>query len=190
MKKVKVRFAPSPTGPLHIGGARSALFNHLFAVHQDGEMVLRIEDTDLDRSRREYEEEIIDSLKWLGINWTEGVDVGGENEPYRQTERRVIYEDYANKLIESGQAYYCFCTEEELEAERQALLAEGQIVRYSGKCRHLEQEEIAQKIESGIKPAIRFKVPANKIYVVNDLVRGRISFESDNEGDFIIIKSD
>lgn len=190
MKNIKVRFAPSPTGPLHIGGARSALFNHLFTIHQGGEMVLRIEDTDLDRSRREYEEEIIESLKWLGISWTEGVDIGGENEPYRQTERRAIYEEYVNKLIESGQAYYCFCTEEELEAERQALLANGQIVRYSGKCRDLDQEEIAKKLESGIKPAIRFKVPANRIYVVNDLVRGRINFESDNEGDFIILKSD
>ncbi len=190
MNKIKVRFAPSPTGPLHIGGARSALFNYLFAAHNDGEMILRIEDTDLERSRREYETEIIDSLKWLGISWAEGIDAQGDNGPYRQTERLSIYNEYAQKLLDSGQAYYCFCTEEELEKERQALLENGQIVHYSGKCRHLSKEDIQEKLKSGLKPAIRFKVPENKVYIVDDMVRGRVSFESANEGDFIIIKSD
>ena len=110
MNKIKVRFAPSPTGPLHIGGARSALFNYLFASRYNGEMVLRIEDTDLERSRLEYEGEIIDSLKWLGLGWSEGIDTGGPNEPYRQTERLPIYQEYAEKLLEAGQAY-CFCSE-------------------------------------------------------------------------------
>jgi len=190
MDEVKVRFAPSPTGPLHIGGARSALFNYLFAARYDGKMVLRIEDTDLERSRREYEEEIIESLKWLGIVWEEGVGASEENGPYRQSERLPVYEEYVKKLLDMGQAYCCFCTEEELEKERQSLLARGELVQYSGKCRYLREEEIKEKLDKGIKPAIRFKVPANKIYTVNDLVRGRISFESDGIGDFIIMKSD
>ncbi|MBO8158014.1 glutamate--tRNA ligase [Thermosyntropha sp.] len=190
MKKIKVRFAPSPTGPLHIGGARSALFNYLFAVSNNGEMVLRIEDTDLERSKREYEEEIIESLRWLGISWTEGVDVGGDNGPYRQTERLDIYREYVEKLLEKGLAYECFCSEEELEKERQEFLAKGEMVRYSGKCRYLTPEEREEKKRQGIKPVIRFKVPENKVYVVNDLVRGKVAFETNNIGDFIIVKSD
>lgn len=190
MSKARVRFAPSPTGPLHIGGARSALFNYLFAAHQGGELVLRIEDTDLDRSRPEYEEEIITSLRWLGLTWTEGVDVGGPHEPYRQTERLETYQDYANKLLESGHAYYCFCSEEDLEAERQAMMESGEMPRYSGKCRHLTAERVAELLAQGEKPTIRFKVPANTLYMVDDLVRGRVSFDSNNIGDFIIVKSD
>ena len=190
MSKARVRFAPSPTGPLHIGGARSALFNYLFAAHQGGELVLRIEDTDLDRSRPEYEEEIITSLRWLGLTWTEGVDVGGPHEPYRQTERLETYQDYANKLLESGHAYYCFCSEEDLEAERQAMMESGEMPRYSGKCRHLTAERVAELLAQGQKPTIRFKVPANTLYMVDDLVRGRVSFDSNNIGDFIIVKSD
>lgn len=190
MKKCKVRFAPSPTGPLHIGGARSALFNYLFASHQDGEMVMRIEDTDLDRSRREYEDEILESLQWLGIHWGEGVAQGGENGPYRQTERLEIYRQYIQELLDKGMAYYCFCTQEELEKERQEQLSSGKMQRYSGKCSNLSEEEINVRLDAGIKPSIRFRVPQNRIYVVDDLVRGRVSFESDNSGDFIIVKSD
>lgn len=190
MKECKVRFAPSPTGPLHIGGARSALFNYLFAAHQDGQMVVRIEDTDLDRSRREYEDEIIESLQWLGVTWTEGINQGGENGPYRQTERLNIYQEYVQRLLDQGDAYYCFCTPEELESERQEQLENGQMQRYSGKCSHLSEQEIRDRLKSGLKPSIRFRVPYHQIYVVNDLVRGSISFESDNSGDFIILKSD
>src|SRR5665647_659929 len=190
MKKCKVRFAPSPTGPLHIGGARSALFNYLFASHQDGEMVMRIEDTDLDRSRREYEDEILESLQWLGIHWGEGVAQGGENGPYRQTERLEIYRQYIQELLDKGMAYYCFCTQEELEKERQEQLSSGKMQRYSGKCSNLSEEEINVRLDAGIKPSIRFRVPQNTIYVVNDLVRDNVSFESDNSGDFIIVKSD
>lgn len=190
MNKLKVRFAPSPTGPLHIGGARSALFNYLLAENQKGEMVLRIEDTDLDRSKREYEEEIIESLKWLGIEWAEGIGAGGENGPYRQTERLAIYQEYIQKLLDSGHAYYCFCTEEELEKERQALIERGETPRYTGKCRGLTAEEREQKLAQGLKPTIRFQIPAHKIYIVDDLVRGRVSFATDDMGDFIIVKSD
>src|SRR5690554_3802566 len=118
MSKVRVRYAPSPTGPLHIGGARSALFNWLFARHFGGTMLVRIEDTDLERSTREAEELILDSLRWLGIDWDEGIDVGGDHGPYRQQERLALYKPYTQKLLESGHAYECYCTEEELEAER------------------------------------------------------------------------
>ncbi len=190
MKKCKVRFAPSPTGPLHIGGARSALFNYLFAGHQNGEMVMRIEDTDQDRSRREYEDEIIESLQWLGITWTEGVAQGGDNGPYRQMERLEIYQQYVQELLDNGKAYYCFCTQEELEMERQEQLAMGKMQRYSGKCCALSDQEIKERLEAGIKPSVRFRVPQHQVYVVDDLVRGKVSFESDNSGDFIIAKSD
>ncbi len=190
MNKIKVRFAPSPTGPLHIGGARSALFNYLFASRYNGEMVLRIEDTDLERSSREYENEIIDSLRWLGLDWSEGLDIGGPQGPYRQTERLPIYQEYAEKLLETGQAYYCFCSEEDLEAERKELLDSGQMQKYSGKCRQLSVTEREEKLAQGINPAIRYKVPAHQFYIVDDLVRGRVSFASDDIGDFIIVKSD
>lgn len=190
MSKVKVRFAPSPTGPLHIGGARSALFNYLLAENTGGDLVLRIEDTDLDRSSREYEEEILESLRWLGIKWAEGVDVGGDNAPYRQTERLDIYSKYVEKLLDLGVAYECFCSEEELATEREDLLAKGELVRYRGKCRHLSPEEREAKKAAGIKPAIRFRVPDHTILVVNDLVRGNVTFDSSLMGDFIIVKSD
>lgn len=190
MNKIKVRFAPSPTGPLHIGGARSALFNYLLAEHEKGELVLRIEDTDLERSRRKYEDEIIESLKWLGIKWSEGIGAGGDNGPYRQTERLEIYKKYIDILLQKGLAYYCFCSEEDLEAERQALLAKGGMPKYSGKCRNLTDKEVQERLADGQKASIRFKVPSGRAYIVDDLVRGKVSFESDNEGDFIIVKSD
>lgn len=190
MKKPKVRFAPSPTGPLHIGGARSALFNYLYMAHYGGEMVLRIEDTDLERSRREYEEEIIESLSWLGLTWTEGVDSGGENGPYRQTERLDIYRQYTRQLLEQGQAYYCFCSQEEIKAERQEQFARGLTPHYGGKCSQLDEAEVKKRLEAGEPASIRFRVPQNTIFVVNDLVRDKVSFESENSGDFIIVKSD
>ncbi len=190
MRKNKVRFAPSPTGPLHIGGARSALFNYLFAAHQGGELVVRIEDTDLDRSRREYEDEILESLKWLGITWNEGIQAGGDNGPYRQTERLDIYRQYIKQLLEQGDAYYCFCSPEELETEREQQMQNGQMQRYSGRCCGLTEREARERIAAGIQPSVRFRVPAHQMYIVNDLVRGTVSFESDNSGDFIILKSD
>jgi nondiscriminating glutamyl-tRNA synthetase len=190
VKKTKVRFAPSPTGPLHIGGARSALFNYLYAEHCGGEMVLRIEDTDLDRSHRKYEEEIIESLQWLGMTWKEGIKAGGENGPYRQTERLDLYRQYVQQLIDQGNAYYCFCSQEELEAERQEQYAQGLTPRYGGKCSRLDANEVKRRLAAGEPASIRFRVPQNTIFVVNDLVRDAVSFESGNTGDFIIVKSD
>jgi nondiscriminating glutamyl-tRNA synthetase len=190
MKAIKVRFAPSPTGPLHIGGARSALFNYLFAAHEQGAMVLRIEDTDLERSDRAYEEEIIASLRWLGLSWEEGPGAGGGNGPYRQTERLDIYDQYAKKLLAEDKAYYCFCQPEELEAERQQSGEKGEMIGYSGKCRSLTAEDVAARLAQGIKPTIRFRVPEHKVLVVDDLVRGAVMFETDLLGDYIIVKSD
>lgn len=190
MKAIKVRFAPSPTGPLHIGGARSALFNYLFAAHEQGTMVLRIEDTDLERSDRAYEEEIIASLRWLGLSWEEGPGAGGGNGPYRQTERLDIYDQYAKKLLAEDKAYYCFCQPEELEAERQQSGEKGEMIGYSGKCRSLTAEDVAAKLAQGIKPTVRFRVPEHKVLVVDDLVRGAVMFETDLLGDYIIVKSD
>ncbi|HHX49909.1 MAG TPA: glutamate--tRNA ligase [Clostridia bacterium] len=190
MDEIRVRFAPSPTGPLHIGGARSALFNFLLAKKAGGTFVLRIEDTDLERSSPEAEENIKESLKWLGITWDEGADAGGELGPYRQTERLSIYDHYAQQLLASGQAYRCYCTDEELEAQRQSLLAKGEMPRYLGNCRELTEEQEEAFRRQGTKPAIRFRVPAGELISVNDLVRGEVVFESDGIGDFVIVKSD
>ena len=189
-KQMRVRFAPSPTGPLHIGGARSALFNWLLARKCGGKFVLRIEDTDLERSSRESEENIKESLRWLGLNWDEGIDIGGPGAPYRQTERLELYEEYTKKLIDSGKAYYCYCSDEELEAERQDLASKNQMPRYMGKCRHLTTEQKEQYVKEGRKPTVRFLVPADEDVVVDDLVRGRVVFESNGIGDFVIVKSD
>ncbi|MGE5397446.1 MAG: glutamate--tRNA ligase, partial [Chitinophagales bacterium] len=166
MSPIKVRFAPSPTGPLHIGGARSALFNFLLAQNQKGTLLLRIEDTDLERSKTEYEREIVDSLNWLGINWDEGIDVGGDNGPYRQTDRLDIYHQYVDELLREGKAYHCFCTEEELEEERRTLLEKGEMVRYMGKCRNLTAEERNARLASGITPTVRFRVPEGQTLVI------------------------
>ena len=190
MEQVKVRFAPSPTGPLHIGGARSALFNWLFARHHGGTMVVRVEDTDLERSTREYETMILDSLRWLGIDWDEGIDVGGANGPYRQQERLHLYNPYVEQLLADGQAYQCFCSEEELENQRQELMHEGQLPRYLGKCRKLSSKDKEEMCALGRKPVVRFRVPSGRQILVEDMVRGLVEFESDGIGDYIIVKSD
>lgn len=189
-KELKVRFAPSPTGPFHIGGARSALFNWLLARKTGGKMVLRIEDTDRKRSSRESEENIKAALKWLGMDWDEGVDAGGPNGPYRQTERLDIYRKYTEKLLAEGKAYYCYCTDEELEEERQALIKDGKTPRYMGKCRNMTEDEHKALEAEGRKPTIRLRVPANKTLLVKDLVRGDVEFDSNGIGDFVIVKSD
>lgn len=190
MNEVRVRFAPSPTGPFHIGGARSALFNWLLARKTGGKLILRIEDTDRERSTPESEENIKAALKWLGMDWDEGVDVGGENGPYHQMERLDIYKKYTDKLLVEGKAYYCYCTDEELEEERQSLIKEGKMPRYMGKCRNLTPEQIAQYEAEGRKPTVRFRVPADQQILVRDLVRGDVVFDSNNIGDFVIVKSD
>jgi nondiscriminating glutamyl-tRNA synthetase len=188
--QVRVRFAPSPTGPFHIGGARSALFNFLFARKYGGKVILRIEDTDRERSSRESEQDIMNSMGWLGITWDEGPDVGGEFGPYRQMERLSIYEKYVQQLFDKGYAYYCYCTEEELEALRQEQMAKGEMVRYTGRCRDLTEEERKAFEAEGRKAVVRFRVPEEEIIKINDLVRGEVSFESSGIGDFVIVKSD
>lgn len=188
--KFRVRFAPSPTGPFHIGGARSALFNWLLARRYGGQLVLRIEDTDLERSSRESEENIKAALRWLGIEWDEGIDIGGDHGPYRQTERLPIYAEYTQRLLAEGKAYRCYCTDEELEAERQELLAKGETPRYLGKCRNLSADEEQKLIDAGRKPTIRFRVPENQNITFHDAVRGTVSFDSNGIGDFVIVKSD
>lgn len=189
-QEVRVRFAPSPTGPFHIGGARSALFNYLVAKHNHGKFVVRIEDTDRKRSTSESEENIKEALKWLGITWDEGIDIGGPDGPYRQTERLDIYKKYTEKLLAEGKAYYCFCTPEELEAEKQAQLAKGETPVYSGKCADLPKETVEQYLKEGRPHVIRIKTPKNETIELDDLVRGHVSFDSNNVGDFVIVKSD
>lgn len=190
MDKVRVRFAPSPTGPLHIGGARSALFNYLYARANGGQFIVRIEDTDLERSSRESEDNILEALRWLGITWDEGVQAGGSFGPYRQTERLDIYREYTQRLMDAGTAYYCYCSEEELEAERQELMARGETPRYMGKCRSLSPEQIREFEAMGRKPVVRFRVPDNQEIKINDLVRGEVVFDSNGIGDYVIVKSD
>jgi len=187
---IRVRFAPSPTGPLHIGGARSALFNYLFAKANGGKFILRFEDTDLERSSKESEKNILESLRWLGLDWDEGPDIGGEFGPYRQTERLAIYREFTDKLLAEGKAYHCYCTEEELEAQRQAFLEKGELPRYNGNCYHLKLEEKERFEKEGRVPVVRFHVPADKEIVINDLVRGDVVFESEGIGDYVIVKSD
>ena len=189
-QEIRVRFAPSPTGPFHIGGARSALFNWLLAKKYNGKFVMRIEDTDLERSTKESEDNINAALKWLGLTWDEGVDVGGPYGPYRQTERLDTYRTYTEHLLAAGKAYHCYCSEDELEATRQTQQAKGETPRYSGRCRHLTEIEIAQFVAEGRKPTVRFHVLENKQIVFKDMVRDTISFDSNGVGDFVIVKSD
>jgi glutamyl/glutaminyl-tRNA synthetase len=170
--KIRVRFAPATTGYLHVGGARTALFNFLFAKRYQGTFILRIEDTDKEKSRKEFEEDIINSLLWLGINWDEGPDVGGNFGPYRQSERGEIYKKYLQKLLEEKKAYFCFCSEEELEAQRQYQLSIGLPPRYNGKCRQLSDKEVKENIEKGKRWVIRFKVEPKKV-IFEDLIRGK-----------------
>ncbi len=185
----RVRFAPSPTGYLHLGNARTALFNYLFAKHEEATFILRIEDTDLERSKKEYEEMLIEDLKWMGLDWDEGPDKGGPHGPYRQSERLEIYYKYVDKLLKSGDAYYCYCSEEELEKEREKAIAEGRPYRYSGKCRNLTPEDRSDYETKGIKPVIRFKVP-DKTVIFEDLIRGHVEIDTKEFGDFVIVRQD
>ncbi|MCL6471277.1 MAG: glutamate--tRNA ligase [Firmicutes bacterium] len=189
MGKVRVRFAPSPTGHLHIGTARTALLNWLYARKEQGTFIVRIEDTDRSRSTIEFEGSILEDLAWMGLNWDEGPDVGGNFGPYRQSERFDLYQMRVNELLHSGQAYRCYCTPEELEERRKKRLAMGLMPIYEGTCRNLTAEQESECIAQGRKPAIRFRVPDEKI-IVQDLVRGEIEFSSSVIGDFIILRSD
>lgn len=188
--EVRVRYAPSPTGHLHIGNARTALFNYLFARNQGGKFIIRIEDTDKKRNIAGGEESQLKYLKWLGMDWDESVDVGGEYGPYRQSERNDIYQTYYNQLLENGHAYKCYCTEAEIAAEREEQTERGETPQYSGKCRHLTAEERAKLESEGREPSIRIIVPEGKTYTFEDMVKGTVSFESEGMGDWVIIKKD
>lgn len=190
MSEVRVRYAPSPTGHLHIGNARTALFNYLYARNNGGKFIIRIEDTDAKRNIEGGEESQLKYLKWLGIEWDESVDVGGEFGPYRQSERNDIYQGLYNELLEKGLAYKCYCTEEELEAEREEQMAKNETPKYSGKCRHLSAEQRAQLEAEGRKPSIRFIVPSEKVYAFHDMVKDEVSFEAAGIGDWVIVKKD
>jgi len=175
-EKIRVRFAPSPTGHLHIGGARTALFNLLFAKHNNGVFILRIEDTDRTRSTDEYIESIMEGMKWLDLAWDEG--------PYRQTDRFDVYRRYAENLVAEGKAYYCYCSPEELEEHRKEAMAKGESPKYDGRCRHLHEPP------SDKKPAVRFKMPREGNIVVHDLIKGEVVFDNAQLDDLIIVRSD
>lgn len=189
MGRVRVRFAPSPTGHLHVGGARTVLFNWLFARHHGGTFVLRIEDTDVERSTEASVDAIIDSIRWLGLDWDEGPIVGGRYGPYFQSERLETYREYADRLLSTGHAYQCYCTPDELEEARKAALGRGESVGYSGRCRHLSPEERRAFEAEGRKPALRFRVDEGET-VVRDLIRGEVRFANRFIDDFVILKSD
>lgn len=189
MSEVRVRFAPSPTGYLHIGGARTALFNWLFARKMGGKLILRIEDTDIARLKEDSVSQILTSLKWLGINWDEGPEVGGDHGPYYQSERFDIYKKYCQQLVDEGKAYYCFCTPEELEAEREKQRQAKQPFRYARTCRDLTPDEVKARIDAGASYSVRLKIPAEGNVVVHDLIHGDVTFNMDQYDDFVIMKS-
>ena len=185
--KVRVRFAPSPTGHLHLGGARTALFNWLYARHCKGTFILRIEDTDRTRSTEEFIEAIIEGMKWLGLDWDEG--------PYRQVDRFDIYRSYAHKLLQEGKAYYCYCSSEELEKRRQDALAQGKSPKYDGRCRNIKRVQGVESASGGSgvqgkNAAIRFMMPQEGETVVDDLIRGKVVFDNAQLDDLIIVRSD
>ena len=196
MSEVRVRIAPSPSGNLHVGTARTALFNYLFAKKNNGKFVLRIEDTDAERTSQEYVDNIFDSLKALGLNWDEGPDVGGDFGPYTQSERFDIYPKYIQELLDKGFAYECFCTPEELEAEKEEATANKKAYVYSKKCENLTEEEKAKLRAEGRKPAIRFNIAKaqkafheSSILKFEDLVKGELQMDTNLIGDFVIMKS-
>ncbi|AHY47550.1 glutamate--tRNA ligase [Rubrobacter radiotolerans] len=188
--QVRVRYAPSPTGTLHVGGVRTALFNWLFARKNGGTFVLRIEDTDLERSTEESVEQLKSSLRWIGLDWDEGPEVGGPHEPYRQTERLDLYREAAQRLLDEGKAYYDFATPEELaELRRQAQAEKRAPIYTGGEYREMDLEEALRRVEAGEAHTVRFKTPRNGETTFTDMIRGEISFENKNLEDFVIMKS-
>ena len=187
---MRLRFAPSPTGQLHVGNARTALFNWLFARGAGGTFVLRIEDTDLERSSRQSEAAILEDLRWMGLEWTEGVEAGGDAGPYRQTERFHIYRAHTVELLSRGQAYRCFCSAGQLEADRQQALAAGQPPQYVGRCRDIPVDTARRRVENGEKAVVRFRVPADREIVFQDVVRGEVRFHTGVIGDPVLVRSD
>ena len=187
---MRLRFAPSPTGQLHVGNARTALFNWMLARAMRGTFVLRIEDTDFERSTRESERSILDDLRWMGLEWDEGVEAGGEHGPYRQSERLHIYRAHAVELMARGQAYRCFCSAAQLEADRKSALESGRPPMYAGRCRQLASDEARRRVESGEPAVIRFRVPDGAAVTFDDLVRGEVRFSTDVIGDPVLVRSD
>ncbi|KPV57061.1 glutamyl-tRNA synthetase [Paenibacillus sp. A3] len=190
MAEFRVRYAPSPTGHLHIGGARTALFDYLIARKQGGKFIVRFEDTDQTRHVESGVDSQLNGLKWLGVDWDESVDIGGPYGPYRQTERLHLYQPFVDQLLENGGAYRCFCSEADLEKERAEQEAAGQMPMYSGRCRHLTPEQVEAFVAEGRKPSIRFRVPENRVIAFEDRIREHVEFESNGIGDFIIVRPD
>ncbi|PKI79231.1 hypothetical protein CRG98_000351, partial [Punica granatum] len=186
---VRVRFAPSPTGNLHVGGARTALFNYLFARSKGGKFLLRIEDTDIERSTRESEEAMLQDLSWLGLDWDEGPGICGDYGPYRQSERNSLYKEYAQKLLESGHVYRCFCTNEELEKMKEIAKLQQLPPVYTGKWATATDAEVAEELSKGIPFTYRFRVPKEGSLKINDLIRGEVSWNLDTLGDFVVMRS-
>jgi glutamyl-tRNA synthetase len=189
-RPVRVRFAPSPTGLTHIGSARTALYNFLLARQTGGQFILRFEDTDQKRYDPAAEDDLISTLKWLGLEWDEGPDIGGPYAPYRQSQRKENYLDYARELIEKGHAFYCFCTREELDKVRKEQQKNKELPHYTGPCRNLPLKQAQARVETGEEHVIRFKMPKEGTTTVRDRLRGDITFENSNLDDFIIVKSD
>jgi len=187
---VRVRFAPSPTGDLHVGGARTALFNWLFARQHGGAFILRIEDTDQARLVGQSITGILESLRWLGLEWDEGPDIGGPYGPYVQSQRLELYQRHARWLVNHGYAYYCFCTPERLEQVRKERLARGEPPGYDRHCRWLPPEEVAERLERGEQAVIRFKMPLEGETVIIDLLRGEIAYDNRVLQDLVLLKSD
>ena len=187
---MRVRFAPSPTGQLHVGNARTALFNWLLARGSGGTFILRIEDTDAERSSRESERAILDDLRWMGLTWDEGVEAGGERGPYRQTERLHVYRAHTVELMAHDRAYRCFCSPAQLEADRQSALAQGRPPQYVGRCRDISREDGRRRVEQGEAAAIRLRVPEGREVVFHDVVRGAVRFHTDVIGDPVLVRSD
>lgn len=186
--KVRVRFAPSPTGQVHVGNARTALFNWLFARQKGGTFILRIEDTDLERSEARYETQLIEDIKWLGLDWDEGPDVGGPYPPYRQSDKWQVYQDYAERLVSEGKAYRCFCSQAELERQREQAMTQHLQPNYPGTCRNLAPEEAERRRAAGEPCAIRLKIPEKPIRF-HDIVRGWVEFSNEVVSDLIILRS-
>lgn len=186
---IRVRIAPSPTGHLHLGTVRTALYNYLFAQKEHGTFILRVEDTDQGRSLPIYENEILDGLRALGLTWQEGPDVGGPHGPYRQTERTQIYKTYIEKLLTERKAYYCFCTKEDLEKQREAMLVEGIAPKYAGTCRSLSAQQVQEKLAAGASSVIRLLVSDGVEVSFDDVIRGSISVMSNTIGDMVIAKN-
>ncbi len=190
MKPARVRFAPSPTGHMHLGSARTALYDYLLARKTGGQFILRIEDTDQKRYVEGAEQELLDGLRWLGLEWDEGPDKGGECGPYRQSERKEIYQKYARKLVESGHAFYCFCTAERLKSVREEQIKNKIQAKYDGTCRNIPFAEADQRIKNGEQHVVRFKTPKDGTTTVHDLLRGEIVVDNSTLDDYIIVKSD